>query len=161
MTPKHSKHCTRHCTPRGLLLGVLLLAAPPALQARTALPAPQLSSNTDIATAGFYRLNWETAEPGDVQLQEADYPDFHDARLRYEGPDDASVISGMRDGTRYYRARIIDNDQASPWSKAVAVTVAHHPLSRAFMFFTLGVVVFVATLLMVIGGTKGGHRDGR
>ena len=34
------------------------------------------------------------------------------------------------------------------------VSVAHHLFSRAFMFFALGVVVFIATLLMVIRGSK-------
>ena len=162
MTPKHSNLLTRHGSQCAVLIGALLLTGPfcTAL-AQTSLPIPQLSSDTEVATAGFYRLSWQTPEADDIQLQESDNPRFADAALRYQGPDDASVISGKPNGTWYYRARVIDDQQTGPWSEAVKVTVAHHPLSRALMFFTLGVVVFVATLLMVISGTKRGRSDGQ
>lgn len=161
MTAKFTSLLTRHCRLRTLLMGALLLTCQcPAGLARTPLPAPSLSSDTEIANAGFYRLSWQ--KPGDavqIQLQEANDPSFAHAALHYQGPDDASVISGKPDGTWYYRAREISDQLTGPWSETVKVTVAHHPLSRAFMFFALGVVVFVATLLLVISGTKRGRSD--
>lgn len=161
MTPKHTHLLTRHCCLRAVFIGALLLIAPfCAASAQSSLPTPQLSSNTGVATAGFYRLSWQTPEAEDIQLQEADNPNFADAALWYQGPDDASAISGKPDGTWYYRARVIRDDRSGPRSEAVKVAVAHHPLSRAFMFFTLGVVVFISTLLMVISGTKRGRGDG-
>jgi hypothetical protein len=36
----------------------------------------------------------------------------------------------------------------------VNVTVSHHPIGRAFAYFAVGSVVFVATLLTILGGTR-------
>ena len=163
MTAKLTSLLTCHCCLRTLLLGALLLTCQvPGALALTSLPSPSLSSDTEIASAGFYRLSWQkTGDAVQVELQEANDPSFAHAALHYQGPDDASVISGKPNGTWYYRAREINGQQAGPWSETVKVTVAHHPLSRAFMFFSLGVIVFVATLLMVISGTKRGRSDGQ
>jgi len=155
MTAKLISLLSRHCSLRITALVTLLVTwqLPTAL-ADTSLQVPRLSSDTDIATAGFYRLSWQTDGITQVELQEADNPDFAGARLDYEGPDDASVVSGKPNGTWYYRARVISEQRAGPWSAAVKVAVAHHPLYRAFMFFGLGVAVFVATLLLVVRGAE-------
>jgi len=159
MTPKHSTLSTRHCNLRTLLMGLLLLTGVSAVgTAQAALPVPNLKSDTDIATAGFYRLSWRTGKITQVEAQEADNPAFRDASLHYQGPDDASVISGKANGTWDYRARLLRDRQSGPRSDVVKVTVAHHPLSRAFLFFGLGVAVFVATLLMVVRGAEGEGR---
>lgn len=135
----------------GVLLLLLMLQFSGITLARES--ALQLSSDTETATAGFFRLSWESAD-GDpvVELQQADNPAFADASFRYRGPDRASVISGMPDGSWYYRVRTVADGGTSPWSDAVMVKVAHHPLSRAFLFFGLGVLVFLATVLLIIRG---------
>jgi protein-S-isoprenylcysteine O-methyltransferase Ste14 len=155
MTAELISCLARHCSLRiSALVALLVTWQLPTALAEASLQVPSLSSNTEIATAGLYRLSWQTNGIAQVELQEADNPDFADARLDYQGPDDTSVISRKPNGTWYYRARVIGDQQAGPWSAAVKVTVAHHPLYRAFMFFGLGVVVFVATLLL--GGTPRG-----
>ena len=136
------------------MAGVLLLAAQFPLLAHARDTAPALASDTEIATAGFYRLSWKTDKPGRVELQQADNPAFTHATLRYSGPDRASVISGMPNGKWYYRVRTLDDLDPGPWSKPVEVTVAHHPLSRAFMFFALGVAVFLATVVLILRGEE-------
>jgi len=128
----------------GLLLAALL---PPAAIAQ----APVLHSDSEVATAGYYQLGWQ-ADAGDFELVEATRPDFTDARLLYQGPDLATVLSGKPDGDYYYRIRALDADGASPWSEAVHVTVRHHPLARALTFLVLGAIVFVATLLLILRG---------
>jgi len=142
-------------------MGMLLTGLAAFSTARAALPVPDLKSDSEIATAGFYRLSWKTDKITQVEVQEADNPSFSDASIHYQGPDDASVISGKPNGTYYYRARVLRDQQNGPWSDVVKVTVAHHPLWRAFMFFGLGVVVFIATLLMVVRGTKGVRNESR
>ena len=115
--------------------------------------APHLSSNNDIATAGFYRLTW--ASPAKrVELQEADSSAFLHAKTYYTGSDRATVISGKSNGTWYYRLRGLDGPGKGVWSQPVRVTVKHHTLSRALMFFTLGVTVFVVTAAMIIFQTR-------
>ena len=144
----------RHSSLHILLIGVLSLTAQSFGVAHAQDAAPRLSSDTDIATAGFYRLSWEMDNAGRVELEQADNPTFTDAVLRYRGPDRASVISGMPNGEWYYRVRTVGKLGAGPWSKSVAVTVTHHPLARALMFFALGVVVFLATVVLILRGAE-------
>lgn len=112
---------------------------------------PQLSSDSDVASAGFFRLSWETAAER-VELQEDTSPDFRNPITAYLGSDRAAVISGKADGTWYYRIRAMDDAQGGAWSEPLAVVVEHHSLSRALMFLSLGVIVFVAIVLMIMRG---------
>jgi hypothetical protein len=114
--------------------------------------APQLSSDYAIASAGFFRLSWKTDAEG-VELQEATNPEFRNPDTPYIGPDRAAVISGKPNGTWYYRVRAVGNPQVGPWSEPVSVTVAHHSLSRALMFLSLGVIIFLAIVLMIVRGS--------
>ncbi|MGD2112935.1 MAG: fibronectin type III domain-containing protein [Gammaproteobacteria bacterium] len=132
---------------RALLLAVACLLAAAPLQ--TVHPAPRLDSDRDIAAAGFYRLAWET-DAERIELQEATGPGFQKPLTLYTGPDRATVISGKPDGTWYYRVRAAGNPPGGPWSDPVAVTVAHHSLSRALLFLALGVGVFVAIVGVIV-----------
>lgn len=111
-----------------------------------------LSSDTEIATAGFYQLSWSGIK-AQYQLQESSTAVFTTFQILYEGDDRATVISGKPDGDYYYRIRV-SNDQQLINSNVVKVTVAHHPLRNAFLFFLAGAVVFLATLFMVIKGKR-------
>jgi hypothetical protein len=154
MTAILSSLFKQHCSVRVILAGILLLTVQLPEQAHAQISLPRLSSDTLIATAGFFRLHWSTDKSGPVELQQANNPSFARPTLRYRGPDRASVISGMPNGKWYYRVRTVDNQDAGPWSKTVMVTVAHHPLSRAFMFFVLGVIVFISTVVLILHGTR-------
>ena len=114
------------------------------------MAVPTLKSDSNESTAGYYQLHWSNNHAGDFILQESNKPDFSDAELLYQGPDTATLVSGRKNGTYYYRVRSADTE--NDWSNSVKVNVTHHPLSRAFMFFSLGALVFVATLIMVIRG---------
>jgi len=116
----------------------------------TAMAVPALKSDSTDSTAGYYQLRWSNTHAGDFVLQESGKPDFSDAETLYQGPDTATLVSGRKNGDYYYRVRSADT--GNDWSNSVKVNVTHHPLSRAFMFFSLGALVFVATLTMVIRG---------
>jgi hypothetical protein len=131
-----------------LALGVctgLATAAP----ARAMVPAPGLTTDTSRATAGFYRLSWTTSARR-VELQEATDAGFQHPVTLYSGPDHAALLSGKPNGTWFYRVRAEDGNRPSPWSRAVRVTVAHHSLGRAMLFLALGVLVFLAIVLMIL-----------
>jgi hypothetical protein len=123
--------------------------------------APSLSSDTEVATAGFYRLEWqwEGASPDTAdafEVQESTRADFGNASALYRGPDLATVISGRRDGTRYYRVRATgEGAPRGVWSNVVKVQTAHHPLSRALAFFAAGALVFSLTLALILRGSRG------
>lgn len=124
--------------------------------AQSSQQPPILESDSEVATAGFYRLRWQMPDDEGTprfEVQEASSPDFEAAVTAYEGRDRATVMSGREDGEYHYRVRAHLQDGTTPWSETVSVRVSHHPLARAFTFFTIGAVVFVATLGLVVGGT--------
>jgi len=119
-----------------------------------------LSSDTELSTAGYFRLNWSidhselqnsAAEKPDFELQQATQPDFADAFTLYQGPDQATVISGLANNIYYYRVRVADNPT---WSDKLRVEVKHHSLTRAFGFFGLGIVMFIVTVIVLLKGTR-------
>jgi hypothetical protein len=114
-----------------------------------------LTSDTETATAGYYQLTWQAADATSFELQEAGSENFADTHTIYNGPDLASVLSGRRNGNYYYRIRTVAQDGShGPWSNIVKVTVQHHSLRRAFMFFTAGAIVFLAILGSIIYGSR-------
>jgi len=120
------------------------------LHALSSHATPKLESDTSVSTAGYYQLHWVNGKSGDFVLQESASPNFSNVRTLYQGPDTATLISGRRNGSYYYRVE--NTSSTGDWSNAVEVKVAHHPLSRALMFFSLGALVFIATLTIVIRG---------
>ncbi len=116
---------------------------------------PQLESDTEVATAGYYRLEWLAKEVTDFVLEESRQPSFNQSRILYQGPDTARIISGRADGDYYYRVRDVNTRGGKNiWSEVVYVQVKHHSRSRAFLFFAIGAMVFVATLVMIIIGNR-------
>lgn len=114
--------------------------------------ALQLHSDTDVATAGYFQLQWQ-GDAGNYQLEEARNAEFHQPQVIYQGTDTATVISGKANGEYYYR--IGQRAMPSPvYSNSVKVTVAHHSLLEAWLFFTAGALVFIAILLMIIKGNR-------
>ena len=89
-------------------------------------------------------------------LEESQSPDFTEPRTIYTGSDGARVMSGKPDGDWYYRAAPVESPGA--YSNTVKVTVRHHPLGRALAYFTVGAIVFLATLFIIARGAAG---DGR
>ena len=114
---------------------------------------PRLESDTGVATAGYYQLQW-TVDTPEVVIEET-RGNSPTTAIIYKGPDRATLRSGLAAGERSYRAGELDsNGDVIAWSEPVEVTVAHHPLNRALMFFAIGAVVFIATLLLIVGGAR-------
>lgn len=112
----------------------------PGIAGAAALEAPAESSE------GYYQLRWEADEP--IRLVEATSAGFADARTIYTGSDTAHVVSGKPDGVFHYRIETAGG--GTVLADPVVVTVRHHSLSRAFSFFALGAVVFLATLGLIL-----------
>lgn len=122
------------------------------------LASPTLTADTAIATAGYYRLSWAVSEARKqlrFELQESANVDFANPRSIYTGLDAATTFSGRADGDYYFRVRSLEAGQPSPWSSVTQVQVRHHPPTRAWLFFGLGAIVFLATLALILrGATK-------
>jgi hypothetical protein len=114
-----------------------------------------LKSDSEVSTAGFFHLSWNAANlPDGIKLLESHEPGFLRHRIVYQGPDLARTMSGKANGDYYYQV-IAASHGKSQASNIVKVTVAHHSLRNAFLFFTVGAVVFLAILFSVVLGNRG------
>jgi hypothetical protein len=114
--------------------------------------ALQLSTDSQVSTAGYYQLSW-SGKASVFQLHESTTPDFRTFNIIYEGKDLARVMSGKPDGDYFYRLRTNRNNQPYT-SNVVKVTVAHHPLKNAILFFSAGAIVFVSIIILVVKGNR-------
>ncbi len=122
--------------------------------------APAFVTQSQTSRTGHVKLIWEPATlpaPDDgapvFELQAASHPDFSDPRVVYSGSDRASFVSGLANGTYYYRVRNLDNGTPGAWSDPLEITVDHHSLSLALLLFGLGFVVVAATFAVVLRGS--------
>ena len=108
---------------------------------------PQLEVEGDGA-AGHTRVSWSAdADATAYELQRASAADFSDGKTYYEGEHTASVLSGLLDGTLYFRVRSHYADRApGPWSEVKSFEVKHHERAVAFAFFFAGALIFAATV---------------
>jgi hypothetical protein len=117
--------------------------------------AVQLSSDIQLATAGYYQLLW-SGNSKVFQLQESQSADFISYKVIYEGNDLARVISGKPDGEYFYRISA-SAEKNSVTSNVVKITVVHHPLENAVLFFIAGAIVFIGILGLIIKGNRQGY----
>lgn len=119
---------------------------------------PSLNAEGDPA-AGHVTLSWdiEGATAGArFELQEALEPSFEEPKTLYLGPQHSSVYSGLPNGARFYRVRHRPDEGGAwgPWSHTERFVIEHHALSLALLLAGLGAVVFAATLVFLLTGTR-------
>lgn len=110
--------------------------------------AVELSISPELSTSGTFNLSWQGNEGETFRLVQL--TEGNGQRLIYAGTDTARVITGLANGNYTYRVQ-----GETDWSEAHSVTVAHHSLIRAFSFFAIGLLVFIATVFLVVRGEKG------
>lgn len=88
------------------------------------LPAPVLNADGPNAL-GTVRLWWQPPEPGwDYLLQEANQPDFSDARQVYAGSATEVTFYGRPPGDYYFRLRATAGANGSHWSAPLVLRVS-------------------------------------
>lgn len=107
---------------------------------------------------GTVTLSWEKDPAIAVELQQADDESFSAPQTRYTGTDPGTVVSGLPEGTHWFRVRAAD---AEPWSAPLPVTVAFIPRGKLFLLLGIGGVVVVATIAMIVAGHFNTRRGGR
>ncbi len=111
----------------------------------------QLSTNTDLATAGYFQLTWRADSQGaPFVLQQSLTPSFSNSKTLYQGTDTASVLSGLSDGIYYFR--VLDKQEVA--SNIISVEVKHHTLGKAFGFFALGALMFIILVTVLINASR-------
>ncbi len=120
-----------------------------ALLAKAVLAQPDLTASDEVSQTGHFQLKWDYREVETVfELQQGQAPDFRNATTIYTGPEKARAMSGLLNGTYYFRVRMQD----SSWSNVVKVKVEHYKLSTALLFLSLGAIVFFATATLIVRG---------
>ncbi|MEJ2609076.1 MAG: hypothetical protein P8179_03090 [Candidatus Thiodiazotropha sp.] len=109
--------------------------------------AVELEVSPSHSNTGTFNLIWHGSKGETYRLVQL--IDHNDKQLIYQGTDTARVMTGLPNGTYRYQVQ-----GETGWSKPCSVTVAHHSLIRAFSFFSLGILVFLATLFIVVRGEK-------
>ncbi|HXV76815.1 MAG TPA: fibronectin type III domain-containing protein [Candidatus Polarisedimenticolaceae bacterium] len=144
------KRATLVCLAGGLLLAALPAAGRPRVEFETEGPI--------ITTEGHATLRWAAVDPverGSVfELQDSTDPEFRSTHVWYRGPDRASFVSGLPEGTSWFRVRAVRGQRAGPWSDPVAIEVDYASSSTLGRLLALGAVVFLATLVTVVVGHR-------
>lgn len=110
---------------------------------------------------GAYRIAWKLGgEPG---AETAAAPRFRleeNGVQLYEGPHQATSVSGRPRGEYAYRVAVLRTGSEEPtWSDACTVGVTPPSMALALSLFGTGLVVFIATVVLVVLGHRA-HRRG-
>jgi hypothetical protein len=118
------------------------------MSARPTLDCPAAPSDT-----GAYRLGWNNDQPGKIfRLEE-------DGEVLYVGPQQATTVSGRAEGSYAYRVGVLEDNKVSSWSEPCTVVVSPPSLALALTLFGVGLLVFVATVFVVVRGHRAHRRE--
>jgi uncharacterized protein (DUF2141 family) len=125
-----------------------------AIQAPALATTPfSLTVSPQESNDGVARLTWEVSGNQSVHIQQSRTENFREPVMLYQGNDTGTTITGLKDGSYFFRIGT-DNNGDIDWGEPKQLQVAHHSLTRAFGFFAIGVVVFLATLALIVTGSR-------
>lgn len=108
-----------------------------------------------VSRDGTFKPEWAEAEAVDRvwELQQATMPDFADAVTRYSGPDHGSVITGLAEGTYYFRVREMGGGGGSgAWSMPLEVRVEFFSTPLVVTMLFVGFAVVAVTVGAILHG---------
>jgi len=100
---------------------------------------------------GAITLRWDGDDHLEVEVQQAGGVEFTAPVLRYRGTDAGTVLTGLAEGSHYFRIREMGPPDG-PWSAPLRVSVEFFPRRRLFLFLGLGAAVVLATIGTIVGG---------
>ena len=115
---------------------------------------PSIQCPEDPSNTGAYRISWKGPDGALYRLEE-------NGTLLYQGPHQASTVTGREAGVYDYRVSVMNDtgQEVSNWSQPCRVEVSPPSLALALTLFSLGLVVFLSTLILIVRGHKK-HRRG-
>lgn len=114
--------------------------------AEASAPPPEVTTDGD-PQAGYVTVHWEASGLHEFQVESSQDPDFASTRRIYQGTHRAKVLSGLPNGSRYFRVRGRASSEGAwgPWSGTARFDVKHHSLLLATTLLVVGAAVFAAT----------------
>lgn len=111
---------------------------------------PSISCPGPTSDTGAYRIAWSGADGAVVRVVE-------NGDVLYEGPQDATTVSGRPAGEYVYRVGVMEAGDVS-WADSCTVTVAPPSLGLAFFLFGVGFTVFASLLVVLVRGHRAHRR---
>jgi hypothetical protein len=115
---------------------------------------PSIQCPPGTSNTGAYRISWKGPDGAVYRLEE-------NGTLLYQGPHKASTVTGREAGIYDYRVGVLDETgrEVAGWSQPCQVEVSPPSLALSLTLFSLGLVVFLSTLILIVRGHKK-HRRG-
>lgn len=154
----------------GLFLGGSALFGAPSAPVLDADHQPDPETGRRVSDDGTIDLMWsmpgqpdadppgrlepdDPATPPAFQLEQSATAEFSDPKLRYEGPDPASVLTGLREGQYHFRVRAIDSEgEPGAWSEPLVLHVEFMAPGQLAFLLVVGGVVACSTIAAIITG---------
>ncbi len=124
-------------------------------------------------SAGYAQLKWKLSEsafqnhkqnkkttnsqPIQYILQQSSLPDFSHNKTIYRGPDRASFVSGLSEGTHFFRVRAYHPDSSknkTSWSNSHSIEVSYHSWALTWTLFFMGAFLFIVLVVLLIIGSR-------
>lgn len=102
-----------------------------------------------ISDNGTVTLSWKKPDTLEIELQQSTTKDFAEISTRYRGTDSASVLTGLPEGTHYFR---IADASTSEWSAPLAMKVEFFPRWKLWLILSIGAGVVLATIGAIVAG---------
>jgi hypothetical protein len=103
-------------------------------------------------------LRWKASSPlppeFHFELEAGRDREFTASRLIYRGRDTATLVSGLLEGTHWYRVRVGGGEDSRPWSEPLRLEVHYIDRGRVWLLMGAGTLGFLATA----GALLAGHR---
>jgi hypothetical protein len=143
-----------------LVVVPFVLALPAAAERDRSEPARPRFTNTGDARIeeGHAVLSWTVAGEVDAaddlffELHESRDPGFGNHQVLHSGPESVVFVSGLKQGTHYFRVRALQGGTAGPWSDAMTVEVDYPGRKQVLVLLVVGCLVFVATVIAILVG---------
>ena len=150
------------------MIAVVLWVAGFTVAAAQDLHPPVIENPPEVVSeSGYVKLSWGWSHPAldtellEFELQQSESSNFEKVTTIYKGPDYATFLSGLENGSYYHRVRVISDQKQiqSDWSLPLLVRVQHHSHQLAFALFGIGAIVFFITVGIVIQGSRAANRN--
>ena len=76
---------------------------------------------------------------------------FHDSQPVFRGTDTSAFVTGLSDGTYYFR---LQSETETIQPDILTLTVAHRSLTESLALFCIGAIVFLASVLVILRGVR-------